>query len=83
MQITLHQFEKIDGLFSAFLYRGEPNLDSRDSVLEWNRKEWRLMDALIEVFGKDAFDAFESAEACASELIVKCLTSATLVVDAE
>lgn len=82
MTITLYQFEKIDGLFSAFINRGAPNLDSREAVLEWNRKEWRLMDALIEAIGKDAFDAFESAEACASELIVKCLTSATLVVDA-
>ena len=81
MQITLTQFERIDNLYAAFTFRGEPNLDSRKDVLEWNRKEWRLMDALIDAIGKDAFDTYESTEACASELIVKCLTSASLVVD--
>jgi len=83
MQITLTQFERIDNLYSQFTFRGEPNLDSRADVQEWHRKEWRLMDALIDVIGKEAFDKYESTEACASEIIVKCLTSASLVVDEE
>ena len=79
MQITLSQFEAIDGLLGSFLRRGEPDLSSRTSVTEWMRHEWRLYDACVDVLGLRAVQAFASAEECAVDLVTRCLTSASLV----
>lgn len=85
MQVTLSQFEQVDGLLANLLRRGELNhaAMTRDAVRSWMMHEWLLTDALVEVIGLDAVQSFPSAEACASDLIARCLTGEVEVIDAE
>ncbi len=81
MQITLAQFEKIDGLFGDLTRMGDFMLcdDPRLYITTQNR----LYGACVDALGKDEADKFESAEACAARLITHSLTGKIEVVDAE
>jgi hypothetical protein len=88
MQITLQQFEQIDGLFNACLRRpaieqvmAHP-LASRDYVRNvYFRPEWELTDVCVEVVGLNAFNEYASAVDCAAHILTDCLTGKTDVVD--
>ncbi len=89
MQITLHQFETIDGLFRACLDR--PALEaviahplaSGDYVRNvYFRPEWKLLDACIDAIGYDAASAFPNTIDCAASILTDCLTGKTAVLDA-
>jgi len=83
MTITLSQFEKIDALNNAYIRRGEAPIDAgRDAVRDWMRHEWRLLDALVEVFGLKAERGREAGE-WAAEVICTALMSSTYVQDVE
>lgn len=88
--ITLQQFEQIDGLFNACLYR--PDLErvmahplaSAEYLREvYHRPEWKLFDACVEVIGLDAAQAFPSAIDCAAAILTDCLTGKVEVLDME
>jgi len=78
-QITLTQFEAIDGAYNALSRMGDfmTCADPR----AWIAQSQRLDGLCIEALGYDYVMQFESAEACAADLIVRALSSATLVVD--
>ncbi len=80
-QITLHQFETIDGLYNELTRMGD-FLTSADPRA-WISLSNRLDAAVIDAIGYDAAMAFESAEAAAADLICRALTSSTLVFDGE
>ncbi len=77
MQITLHQFETIDGLYNELTRMGD-FLTCADPRA-WVRLSNRLDAAVIDAIGYDASMAFESAEVAAADLICRALSSATLV----
>jgi len=76
-QITLTQFEAVDGLYSQLLRMGD--FMTCDDPRAWISLSNRLNDACIDAIGYDATNAFESAEACAADLAVRALTSSTMV----
>ncbi|MCB4863205.1 MULTISPECIES: hypothetical protein [Sphingobium] len=80
MQITLAQFETIDGLLSSLHRMGdfETCADPRGYIQTSNR----LLDACIDAVGYDAACEFPSAEECAAVIVARCLSSATLVMAA-
>lgn len=89
MEITLQQFEQIDGLFNACLRR--PDLEvvmahplaSADYVRNvYFRPEWELLDACIDAIGYAAADAFPSTIDCAASILTDCLTGKASVLDA-
>lgn len=90
MQITLSQFEQIDGLFRSCLARpalesviGHP-LASRDYIRDtYFRPEWKLTDALVEALGLDAVQGALSVVDCAAELLTGCLLCTVDVIDEE
>lgn len=88
MNITLHQFETIDGLFRACLNR--PALEavmahplvSQDYLRTvYFRPEWELLDACIEAIGYDATNAFPSTIDCAASILTDALTGKVEVLD--
>ena len=88
MQITLQQFEQIDGLFQACLNR--PSLEavmahplaSQDYLRTvYFRPEWELLDACIEAIGYDAANAFPSTIDCAASILTDALTGKVEVLD--
>ena len=88
MQITLQQFEQIDGLFQACLNR--PSLEavmahplaSQDYLRTvYFRPEWELLDACIEAIGYDAANAFPSTIDCAAFILTDALTGKVEVID--
>lgn len=90
MQITLCQFEQIDGLFNHCLRR--PALErvmahplaSREYVNEvYFRPEWKLLDACVEAVGLDYANSFPSAIDAAATILTDCLTGNLEVVDVE
>lgn len=90
MQITLAQFEKIDGLFRTCLAR--PNIEqivahplaSREYLrATYFRPEWELLDLCIEAIGYDAAMSFGSATHCAASLLTDCLVGKYDVLDVE
>lgn len=90
MQITLTQFEQIDGLFNACLRRPDIEavmahpLASRDYVRNvYFRPEWELTDACVDAIGLEAFEVFASATDCAAHLLTDCLTGKVEVLDVE
>ena len=76
-QITLAQFEAIDGAYNAL--RGMGDFMACADPRAWISLSNRLNDACIDAIGYDATNAFESAEACAADLVVRALTSSTMV----
>lgn len=90
MQITLRQFEQIDGLFQACLNR--PALEavmahplaSQDYLRTvYFRPEWELLDACIEAIGYDASNAFASTIDCAASIVTAGLLGTIEVLDEE
>lgn len=87
--ITLQQFEQIDGLFNHCLRRpaiervmAHP-LASRDYVRNvYFRPEWELEDACVDAMGLEYVQGFASAIDAAAEILTRALTSATFVQDA-
>ena len=84
MHITLRQFETIDGLYQAFLRRGELNHTAmtRDAIKGWMSKEWALFDACVDAIGYQAASAYPSAEDCAADLVTRALTTIDFVQEA-
>jgi hypothetical protein len=90
MQITLSQFEQIDGLFNACLRRpaleqvmGHP-LASRDYVNSvYFRPEWQLEDALVDTCGLTFVQDQPSVVDCAAHILTAGLLGTIEVVDAE
>ncbi len=76
-EISLHQFEVIDGLYSRLARMGD--FMECTCPREWISLSNRLLDACIDAIGLDAVEAFESAEVCAADLICRALSSATMV----
>lgn len=87
MQITLHQFERIDSLMQAVLRR--PELDTliaqgrEATVAQFFRPEWELLDALVEVFGLDFVNDHASALDCAAFVVTQALLRQIEVADEE
>ncbi|MES2904915.1 MAG: hypothetical protein V4696_12075, partial [Pseudomonadota bacterium] len=81
MQITLSQFERIDGLMSSLLRMGEFETcaDPRGYIATSNR----LFDACVDAFGFAASDAYASALDWAAEIVAKALIGTLDVLDVE
>ena len=77
MNITLAQFERIDGLLSQQLRAGpfETCADPRGYIQTSNR----LLDACIDAMGGNFTDMFASAEECAAAIVARALTSTDFV----
>ncbi len=78
-QITLSQFERIDGLMSSLLRMGEFETcaDPRGYIQTSNR----LFDACVDAMGLDWTNDFASAEEAAAMIITKGLTEIGFVTD--
>ena len=88
MQITLRQFEQINGLFNACLHRIpverliQSPLASRDYITEvYFRPEWKLLDACVDAMGLDYSDSFGSAIDCAAAILTGCMVCTIEIVD--
>ena len=88
MQITLTQFEQIDGLFISCLARPaiedviKHPLASADYIRTvFYLPEWKLLDACIEAVGYDAANAFPGTIECAASILTDCLTGKVEVLD--
>ena len=81
MQITLHQFEQIDGLMGDLLRAGpfETCTDPRGYI----RTENHLLDACIEATSYDFANDFASALECAAHIITRGLLGQIEVLDGE
>lgn len=79
MNITLAQFEQIDGLLSQQLRAGhfETCHDPRGYIANSNR----LFDACIEAMGHNFVDHFASAEDAAVSIVATALVNTDFVVD--
>ena len=78
-QITLSQFERIDGLMSSLLRMGEFETcaDPRGYIATENR----LFDACVDAFGYATSDAYASGLDWAAETVAKALIGTLDVVD--
>ena len=89
-QITLAQFETIDGLFNDCLRRpliedviAHP-LASRDYLRTvFYVPEWKLFDACVEAIGYAAASEYAGAVECAADLLTACLTGRVETLDVE
>lgn len=81
MQVTLSQFETIDGLMTSNLRMGafETCADPRGYI----RAENRLLDACIDVVGLDFVNDFASALECAAHIVTLGLLGQIDVLDEE
>lgn len=81
MQITLHQFEQIDGLMASLLRMGEFETcaDPRDYIRTSNC----LLDACIDATSYDYANDFASSLECAAFIVSQGLLGLIVVVDEE
>lgn len=79
--ITLHQFERIDGLLSSLLRMGE--FETCADPRGYIRTSNALFDAVVDAMGYDWADSFASAEEAAAAVVTMALTSRSFVVDDE
>ncbi|CAB5162608.1 hypothetical protein UFOVP152_39 [uncultured Caudovirales phage] len=79
MQITLHQFEQIDGLMSSILRMGpfETCADPRGYIRASNV----LLDKLVDAFGLAFVDTYADALECAAAVVAAALLNPACVVD--
>jgi hypothetical protein len=77
MSITLHQFERIDGLLSKQLRAGPFEMCANPQ--EYIRNSNRLFDACIETMGFAYMDQFSSAEHCAAAIVTEALLYSNFV----
>ena len=73
-EITLAQFERIDGALSAAILASD---------MEAARAESRLFDALIDALGYSVASEIPSLTGYAMELIAACLTGSIETLDVE
>jgi len=71
MSITIHQFERIDGLLSKQLRAGP--FETCADPQEYIRNSNRLFDACIDAMGFVYMDQFSSAEHCAAAIVTEAL----------
>lgn len=88
MEITLNQFETIDGLFNACLNRPSLDavmahpLDSADYMRTvYFRPEWQLLDACIDAVGVTVVDGFSSTIDCAAHILTEAMLGRCDVLD--
>lgn len=81
MQITLTQFERIDGLMASLLRMGE--FEACADPRGYIRTSNQLLDACIDACGLSFVNDFASAEECAAHIIMRALLCQIDVVDAE
>ncbi len=81
MQITLSQFERIDGLLSSLLRMGpfETCADPRGYIRTSNE----LFDACVDALGFPYTNDFASAEECAAHIVARGLLGTIEVADEE
>jgi hypothetical protein len=79
MSITLHQFERIDGLLSKQLCAGP--FETCADPHEYIRNSNRLFDACIETMGFAYMDQFSSAEHCAAAIVTEALLNSNFMED--
>lgn len=79
MQITLHQFEQIDGLMGSLLRMGE--FETCADPRGYIRLSNRLFDACVDAFGFAASDDYASALEWAAEIVARALIGTLPVVD--
>ena len=79
MQITLTQFEAIDGHMAALLRAGpfETCADPRGYIRTSNV----LLDACVDAIGYEATNAYADALECAADITTKALLDPSFVVD--
>ncbi len=79
MQISLHQFERIDGQMQAILCMGpfETCADPRGYIAAENR----LHDLCIDALGFGHANAFASALDCAADVVARALLGQVEVID--
>jgi hypothetical protein len=77
MSITLHQFERIDGLLTKQLRAGP--FETCADPHEYIRNSNRLFDACIETMGFAYMDQFSSAEHCAAAIVTEALLYSNFV----
>lgn len=81
MEITLHQFEQIDGLMSSLLRMGE--FETCADPRGYIRTENRLFDACVEATSYAYANDFASGLECAAHIVTAGLLGTIAVVDAE
>ena len=81
MQISLIEFERVDGLMASLLRMGpfEACADPR----EYTRTSNRLLDACIDATSLAFVDDFASAEECAAHIVTLGLLGSIEVLDEE
>ncbi|CAB5222975.1 hypothetical protein UFOVP368_47 [uncultured Caudovirales phage] len=79
MQITLTQFERIDGLMTDLLRAGsfEACADPRGYIRTSNR----LLDACIDALGMAFVDGYADALDCAADVVARSLLGTIEVLD--
>ena len=77
MSITLHQFERIDGLLTKQLCAGP--FETCDDPHQYIKNSNRLFDACIDAMGFVYMDQFASAEECAAAIVTEGLLSSSFV----
>lgn len=80
MQITLHQFEIIDGLMSQLLRMGE--FETCADPRGYIRTSNRLLDACIDAVGCEYVNDFADALECAAHIVARGLLCTIEVIDA-
>ena len=81
MQITLSQFEQIDGLMASLLRTGP--FETCDDPRAYVRAENHLYDALIDGVGRDYADSFPSTLEAAAAVVTDGLLGVLTVLDEE
>ncbi len=81
MQITLHQFEQIDGLMASLLRMGE--FETCADPREYIRTDNRLFDALVDALGYAYVNDYASALDCAAFVVTQALLCQIEVLDGE
>jgi hypothetical protein len=81
MQITLCQFEQIDGLMSSLLRMGE--FETCADPVGYVRADNRLYGALVDALGMVFVDDFATSLECAASVVAAALLGTCEVLDAE
>jgi hypothetical protein len=81
MQISLIEFEKIDGLMASLLRMGP--FETCSDPREYIRTSNRLLDACIDATSLAFVDDFASVEECAAHIVTLGLLGSIEVLDEE
>ena len=82
-QITLQQFEAIDGALTRLHNRGELNhiAMTRGAIKNWMACEWMLFDYCVDAVGLESAQSFPSAGQCAATIVAGCLSGSIEIID--